>query len=103
MHLHSILIFKKSSQLISSHFIYVTVSEAVIGQVDVKTKTVHFNVQRSSTFSTRLAAIPFESVLLNEGGAFELSSRTFTVPVQGIYDFDFSGVKDYTAIYLGVH
>ena len=32
-----------------------------------------------------------------------LSSGTCTVPVQGIYRFDFSGVKDYTVIYLGVH
>jgi len=30
---------------------------------------------------------------LNEGGAFDLRSGIFTVPVPGIYHFDFSAVK----------
>ena len=37
--------------------------------------------------------IPFESVPLNEGGAFNMSSRSFIVPVPGIYHFHFSAVK----------
>jgi len=47
---------------------------------------------------------------LNEGGAFDLTSGTFTVPVKGIYHFQFSAVKseqpEKIAIFLqvnGVH
>jgi len=39
---------------------------------------------------------------LNVGGAFDLTSGVFTVPVPGIYHFDFSAVKDRTANYLEI-
>ena len=68
--------------------IYVAVSQDFIGQVDVKTKTVHFFVQRNSPFSTTNAVIPFDVACLNQGNAFDLASGIFTVPVPGIYHFD---------------
>jgi len=39
---------------------------------------------------------------LNEGEAFDLSSGVFTVPVAGIYHFDFSVVKDDVYQVLGI-
>lgn len=41
-------------------------------------------------------------MLLNEGNAFDLSSGIFTVPVNGIYHFDFSALKLYSTNYLFV-
>ncbi len=62
--------------------------------MDVKTKTVHFYVQRFSTFSEAPAVIiPWEVERLNEGGAMNLASGIFTVPLNGIYHFEFSGLK----------
>ena len=40
------------------------------------------------------AVIPFELARINEGGAFNLPSGIFNIPVPGIYHFDFSAVKD---------
>ena len=70
---------------------YFTVLQELIGTVDVKTKNVHFYVQRNGWFSGDV--IPFEVARLNEGGAFDLSSGIFKAPVPGIYHFQFSGVK----------
>ena len=75
----------------------------MIGQVDVKTKTVHFYVPRNSVFNTANAIIPFELALLNEGGAFNLPSGIFTVPVPGIYHFDFSAAEDGTDTILWIY
>ena len=69
----------------------------------MKTNTVHFYVQRNSRFSTQDAVIPFELVRLNEGGAFDLPSGTFTAPSPGIYHLDFSALKDTTAIFLQIY
>jgi len=74
----------------------------LVGDVDVKTKSVHFYVQRNTTFSTGSAVIPWEVAPLNEGGAMDLGSGIFTVPVDGIYHFEFSGLKDQSANYLWV-
>ena len=68
----------------------------------MKTKTVHFYVQKSSYFDNA-AVIPFEFAQLNEGNAFELASGTFTAPVSGIYHFHFSGVKESSAKSLAVY
>ena len=69
----------------------------------MKTKSVHIYVQRESTFRTPSAVIPFEVARLNEGNAFNLSSGTFTVPVPGIYHFQFSASANYLEIHLRVN
>ena len=71
--------------------------------MDVKTKTVHFYVQRNSNFGPNNTVIPFELARLNEGNAFDLPSGIFTVPVNGIYHFDFSALKDSSASYLSIN
>jgi len=84
----------------------VAVSQELIGNLEVKTNTFHFYVQKSSSPRTA-AVIPFEFAHLNEGNAFELASGTFTASVSGIYHFQFSGVKDTAfnscAVYLQVN
>lgn len=67
-----------------------------IGDVDVKTRSVHFYVQRQTRFTTANAVVPFELVQLNNGNAITLAG-IFTAPVGGIYHFEFHGVKDVTA------
>ena len=78
------------------------VSQDFIGNVDLKTKSVHFYVQRNSIFNTPKSIIPFESARLNEGDAFSLSSGIFTAPVNGIYHFQFSAVKGLHDTYLDI-
>ncbi|KAI9561346.1 hypothetical protein GHT06_012303 [Daphnia sinensis] len=71
------------------------VQEKKIGYADVKTQAVEFYVQRSDELlSSSPKVIPFNVEILNEGGAMNLVSGTFTVPKTGTYLFDFSGVKD---------
>ena len=79
------------------------VVEEPIGTVDIKTKPVHFYAQRNSSFSTNNAVIPFELSRVNEGSAFNLASGVFTIPVPGIYHFDFSALKDYSATFLDIY
>jgi len=73
-----------------------------IGSLDVKTKNVHFYVQRNGSFGTVNAVIPFELARLNKGGAMNLASGIFTAPVAGIYHFEFAGVKGRNSDYLDV-
>jgi len=47
--------------------------------------------------------IPFDYAKLNEGGAFNLSSGIFTVPILGIYHFDLSAYKSIDATSLDIH
>ena len=68
----------------------------------MKTKSVHFYVQRNTNFGSG-GVIPFELARLNEGDAFNLSSGVFTAPVKGIYNFQFSGLKDRSAINLDIY
>ena len=72
----------------------IAVSQNLIGTVDVKTKSVHFYVQRESDFDKERYVIPWESARINEGNAMDLESGVFTAPVPGIYHFEFSGIKD---------
>jgi len=61
--------------------------------VDVKTKNVHFYVQKNATWGTPDSYIPFEVARLDEGQAMDLATGTFTCPVSGIYHFEFTGHK----------
>ena len=73
----------------------------MIGSIDIKTKSVHFFVQRNSTL-TQSGIIPYELERLNEGGALNMKAGVFTAPVAGVYHFEFSGCKDGSPDYLVV-
>jgi len=86
------------------HFKYIIlVTEILYGSVDVKIKSVHFFVQRSSDFSLANTVIPFEVEQLNEGGAMNLATGIFTVPVGGIYHFEFTGMKDVNTVDIYIY
>jgi len=83
-------------------FKFYAVSQDFIGNVDVKTKSVHFYVTRNSTFSGIGATIPFELERLNVGGGMDMASGIFTAPVDGVYHFDFSAVKEVSVKHLEI-
>ncbi len=70
-------------------------SEIFYGNVDVKIKSVHFYVQRNTDFKLNDTVIPFEIERLNVGGAMNLGTGVFTVPIGGIYHFEFRAMKGY--------
>jgi len=82
--------------------ISVSVSQNLIGSLNPQKKTINFNVQRSTPFNSANTSISFETTLLNEGKGFDPSSGIFTVPVNGIYHFQFITANDYDVLYLDV-
>jgi len=82
--------------------ISIAVFESLIGQVDVKTKIVHFFVQRNTPFTYTDVVIPFDLARVNEGNAFNLKSGIFIVPVPGIYHFDLTAQKCLFSKFLGI-
>lgn len=77
--------------------------ETPIGKVDLKTKSVHFFVQRKTSFQMD-GVIPFRVERLNLGEAMNLTSGVFTVPLNGTYHFQFSGIKKWSSeeMYIGL-
>ncbi len=72
-----------------------TGTQQLLGFLNVKSlpEGVIFYAQRSSLFSQMNAVIPFDRVLMNEGGGLNGSSGVFRAPKPGIYRFLFHGVK----------
>ena len=68
----------------------------------MKTSSVHFYVQRQSDFVTEFTVIPFEVEQLNVGGAMDLKTGVFTVPVSGIYHFGFSCLMHAKSWYMDI-
>jgi len=53
-------------------------------------------------FDTTDVVIPFQLERLNLGGAMNLATGIFTVPVAGVYHFEFSALKDASVTRLNI-
>ena len=47
--------------------------------------------------------LTYDKGLVNVGGAMNLSTGVFSVPVPGIYHFDFSGAKENTTLFSKIY
>jgi len=54
-------------------------------------------------FTLANTVIPFDIERLNVGGAMDLATGVFTVPVDGIYHFEFTGMKDLNAAFIFIY
>ena len=70
----------------------------MVGQVDVKSQPVYFNVQKNTTFSTMKKPIPFDLEIVNIGKAMNLAPWTFTTPTPGLYSFFYNGKSIFPAV-----
>lgn len=77
--------------------------ESSIGNIEVKTKSVHFHILRNTSFSANQTIVPFEIERFNVGGAMDLKSGIFTAPLSGTYYFQFNGLKYGDNPCLGVY
>lgn len=84
------------------HFVFNSVEQTVIGNLDIKSKEVHFYYQRTTSFTTANSIIPFDLETLNEGNAMNSRTGIFTAPVDGTYHFCFSGIKDGSTVPLNI-
>lgn len=69
----------------------------MIGIVDVKSAPVYFHAQRTTSYSTVGSVVPFDSIKLNVGNAFD-PSGVFVAPASGEYYFAFSGISGNTTL-----
>jgi len=72
--------------------------ETMIGNVDIKTRSVYFFVQRNGIL-VQDGIIPYEIERLNVGGAMNVTTGAFIAPVPGIYHFQFSSAKVFSSNY----
>lgn len=68
----------------------------MIGNVEVKNRSVHFYVFRKGNFvgPGGTPTLTFDEVQLNVGGAMNLKTGEFTAPVNGTYHFEFNCLKE---------
>jgi hypothetical protein len=69
----------------------------MIGIVNVKSAPVYFHAQRTTSYSTVGSVVPFDSIKLNVGNAFD-PSGVFVAPASGEYYFAFSGISGNSTI-----
>ncbi|XP_046456168.1 uncharacterized protein LOC124203539 [Daphnia pulex] len=83
---------KKMEMIYCNFFANQNDNQKWIGFADVKSAPVYFYVQRNWPFYNDSTPVPFDSALVNEGNAMNLTSGKFTAPRPGTYFFSFTGV-----------